>query len=102
MKYRSRRKPTDYEALLCAESGDFPVTVQNVSAQGVNVIGLGGIVFPDSDVLLIVQHQRFPGRISWVHEDVAGVKLKAPLPPKIATLLSRGTGHRGVRRPHRW
>lgn len=102
MKYRQRRKPTDYDAVLSAESGDYPVTLRDVTAEGVKVAGVGGYIYPEGEIHLVVRNQRLPGWISWVDNGVAGVRLKNPLPRDIETLIVRGTGAGRGMRPGRW
>ena len=95
MKYRPRRRPTEFDAVLFAESGRFPVKLRNVGSDGVRVTGLEGLVFPDSNVTLEVHGKRLPGRICWVDQHTAGVKFNAPMPKDIATLIARSTGGGG-------
>ena len=91
MKYRPRRKPTEFTAQLVIESGTFPVTITDATETGVKVRGLGGYVFPDADAELVVQDQRYPGSIKWVDGDVVGLGIKRPLPVRVLELVTRST-----------
>ena len=102
MEHRKFRRPSLFDAVLRAESGDHSVTIRNVTPDGVNVAGLGGIVFPEAEVSLILRNQKLPGHVSWVYEDVAGVKLNAPMPKKLELLITRGCGRAGLTGPARW
>lgn len=95
MRYRPRRRPTEFDAVLLAESGRYPVKLRNVGPDGVRVTEIDGLVFPDSDVTLEVHGKRLSGRVCWVDQHTAGVKLTTPLPKDLATLIARGTGGRG-------
>ena len=99
MKYRSRRKPADFDAILSAESGDHPVKLRNVAMDGVQVTGLAGGVFADTDVKLVVRNRRMSARVCWVDEDRAGVRLKVPMSRDMLALISHGT--RGAKK-HRF
>ena len=97
MKYRQRRRLTEFDAVLSAESGDYPVQLRDLTPEGVKITGLGGYVCPEAEVDLVVRNRRLPGWISWVDHDVAGVRLKARLPKDIETLIARGTSTGGMR-----
>lgn len=102
MKYRQRRRPTDFDAVLSAESGEYAVKLRDLTPDGVKVAGLKGYVYPEAEISLIVRNQRLPGWISWVNEDVAGVRLKDPLPSNLETLITKGTSFARGPRPARW
>ena len=90
MRYRKFRRPSQFLAVLRAESGEFPVTIRNVTPDGLKVEGLGGIVFPEADVDLLVRNRRLSGKVAWVKEDTAGVRLIDPLPRDIQNMFVRG------------
>ncbi|MCV6595236.1 MAG: hypothetical protein OIF48_19990 [Silicimonas sp.] len=92
MFYRSRRRPTEYDALLVAESGEYPVKVRNVAEEGVFLTGVGGYVYPEAEVDLVVHDHRLPGFVSWVNEDKVGVKMKTPLSKSMVSRIARSTG----------
>lgn len=92
MKFRSRRRPTDFDAVLIAESGEHSVSLRNISPDGVKVTGLGGYLYPEAEVKLVVHGRPLPGRVCWVDQDTAGVKLKSPMPKDLLTRVARATG----------
>ena len=94
MKYRPRRRPTEFDAVLIAESGDYDVKLRNVASNGVKVTGLKGYVCPEAEVKLIVRGRRLSGLVSWVDQDTAGVRLKMPLPKELVNLIARVGGGR--------
>lgn len=98
MKYRPMRRPTDCNAVLIAESGDYSVKLRNIAPQGVKVTGLGGFVFPESDVTVVVQGRRLPGTVCWVDQETAGVKLNMPMPKSLVALIARTGGARGTQK----
>ncbi|NNE81861.1 MAG: hypothetical protein HKN18_16455 [Silicimonas sp.] len=61
MKYRQRRKPTDFKAVLIADDRRMPVTISDASPLGVKVSGLNGVLFPEAEVSLLVRTERFSG-----------------------------------------
>ena len=89
MKFRTRRRPTDFEIKLIAESGEYYVLLRDVSDTGIKVSGIGGYVYPDADIEIVIRRQRVPGRIKWVDRDVAGIELTSPLASEIAELVLR-------------
>ena len=102
MKYRPRRRPADFDAVLSAESGEYPVKLRDVTAEGVKAAGVTGYVYPEGEIHLVVRNQRLPGWISWVDEDTVGVRLKTPLPKDLEVLIARGTGQSRRVRSTRW
>ena len=75
-----------------AESGDYAVKLRNVTRDGLKVTGLGGLVFPDSDVKLVVHGRRFAASVSWVDQDTAGIKMKQPLSKEFIARIARTSG----------
>ena len=90
MQYRAQRRPTDNKARLVAESGEYPVTVRNVSREGVRVGGVAGYVYPDAEVRLDVLGQRLAARVSWVDEDIVGLRFETPLSKDMEATIARG------------
>ncbi len=94
MKFRTRRRPTDFAIVLIAESGEYDVFLRDVSETGIKVSGIGRYVYPDAEIQLVIRKQRLPGRIKWVDQDVAGIELTSPFPSEIADLVLRINGTR--------
>ena len=93
MKYRPRRKPTDFDATLVTEGGQFPVTLRDATPEGVRASGMEGYVWPEAEVQLVVRNRNLPGQISWKDGHTVGIKLDRPLPKDLLTLITRSTGN---------
>ena len=102
MKYRARRKPTDFQAVLVTEGGDYTVTLRDATPEGVRIDGVAGYVSTEAKVSLVIRNKRLPGMISWANGDTVGVKLDHPLTKDMLTLITRGTGHPGRPGHARW
>ena len=92
MKYRSRRKPTDYNAVLVWNSSEYPVVISDASPTGVKVSGLGGYVAPEAEVCLVVSNQRLASAVQWVDRDVLGLRFLRPLDKKTLSVITRSLG----------
>ena len=101
MKYRPRRRPAEFDAVLSAESGEYPVKLRDVTSLGVKAAGVTGYVYPEGEIHLVVRNQRLPGSIAWVNEDTVGVRFNRPLPKDLEVLMVRGTGGAGFTRAPR-
>ncbi len=89
MKYRPRRKPTDFELLLVTEDGSQTVSVSDVSENGVRVKISHGIINADKDIFLELRGTRYPTRIAWAKGFELGLQFDKALPADVHALIAR-------------
>lgn len=89
MKYRARRKPTDFEVVLLAGQDRATLDVLNVSDRGMRVSQNGLLLIPDDRVQVEIRNARYSTRVTWSEEREAGLEFEQPLPPDVVALVAR-------------
>ncbi len=89
MKYRERRKPTDFEVVLLTQASRKAVVVKDVSAKGIRIDPGNVHLEIEDDVEVEVRDRRYPSRVSWVKRGEAGLEFDRPLPADVIELVAR-------------
>jgi hypothetical protein len=90
MKFRMRRRRTDFPAILLTENGEERVVLRDVSPLGLCAAGLTRFVAIEAEVTLIIRLQRFAGKVAWSKDREIGLTLTTPLPGDVLRLVTRG------------
>ena len=89
MKYRPRRKTTDFPILLLTETGEQRAEVHDISELGVSV-RLQGTAMEIGEVVSIeLRDRQYGARVVWARKDEAGLTFNRPLPKDIYALVAR-------------
>ena len=91
MKFRIRRRRTDFPAVLLTENGEERVVLKDVSVNGLSATGLTHFVAAEAEVTLVIRQQRYPGKVAWSKDRDIGLALAKPLSPEVMRLVTRGT-----------
>ena len=88
MKFRMRRRRTDFPAVLRTESGVERVVVKDVAAKGLSATGLTHFVAAEAEVTLVIRQQRYPGKVAWSRDRDIGFALAKPLSAEVMRLVT--------------
>ena len=91
MKYRARRKPTDFPVLLLTETGSQQVALLNVTLDGGRVRLNDMAVERDEIVTLKLRDRHFGASVIWTKGNEAGLTFSRKLPPDVFAIVSRST-----------
>ncbi len=89
MRYRERRKPTEFEVTLQTSAGDVVAVVLDATAGGARLRTDGVALEPETTLYVKVRGQRHLAAVVWVRDDEAGLTFQHPLPPSVLALLRR-------------
>lgn len=89
MRYRPRRKPTDFEITLLVGQDRVALDVLNVSDAGMRVRQNGLLLIPEDRVQVEIHKHRYPTRVTWSEEREAGLEFDRPLPPDVLAMVAR-------------
>lgn len=89
MKYRTRRRPTDFETKLETQLGPRRACIVDATDEGIQVqLEMGNLDIGDL-VDIVVNDRRYPATTIWAKEGNAGLKFDTILPPSIFALIAR-------------
>ncbi|MEM8801874.1 MAG: PilZ domain-containing protein [Pseudomonadota bacterium] len=88
MKYRPRRKPTDFSVFLLVGEDRVSLDVLNVSEKGMRVRQNGVLLIPDDEVFVEIRSRRYPSRVTWSREREAGLEFDQHLPPDFMAMVA--------------
>lgn len=89
MRYRPRRKHTDFSAVLLSDAGPQQVVLRDVSATGMRATGLTGYVAPQAEVQLKIRDRSYDAVVIWARDRSVGLKFNRPLPADLNALVTR-------------
>lgn len=103
MKYRPRRKLTEFDVVLAWETGESTVTVLDVNSAGARVRLMNGTeLAEDLAVKMLLRGRGYRATVKWSRSGEAGLVFALPLPPDVLALLARDTHYRqGIGSPRR-
>ena len=92
MKFRDRRRPTDFEVVLLTEAGQRSVPVLDVSRQGLRIRQDDELVLePEDDVTIQIRERDYPSRVTWTKSGEAGIEFDLPIPQDVHDLIARAS-----------
>lgn len=90
MQFRSRRKPTDYPAVLLTDDGELPVEVADANSDGIRARLPENVDLPvDAIVSLVLRGGRYPAVVVWSRDGSAGLAFQRPLPADALAIVTR-------------
>lgn len=89
MKYRTRRRMTDFEVALHADGFTRAANIVDITERGARIRLEFGNLVPDTLVSMDVRGQTFEAEVVWNKEGEAGLEFKALLPLDVLAAINR-------------
>ncbi|MDA9865083.1 PilZ domain-containing protein [bacterium] len=89
MKYRQRRKPTDFPVVLLTTTGEQNCEISDVSEHGASLRHEDIEITAGELVSVKLRGREFGARVVWSHADEVGLAFTRPLPKDVYGLLAR-------------
>ena len=89
MKYRPRRKATDFPILLLTETGEQRGEVLDINEHGASVRYANTAIEIGELVTVELRGRKYGARVVWAREDEVGLTFTRPLPKDVHALVAR-------------